>query len=77
MLSAIGRVYSVCIVWTVWRALGQLNKWLCCSLGFVGFVRFGVFEGVTCFISVVFKTKLVPLYLFIVFVYSVWSVWIV
>ena len=44
MFYGIWRVYSVCIVWIVWRGLGQLNELFCCSLGFVGFARFGVFE---------------------------------
>ena len=74
MLYAILRVYSVCIAWTVPRGLGQFNKWLCCSFGFVWFARFGVFEGVTCFISAVFKTRVVLLYLFIVFVFIVFGV---
>ena len=52
MFYVIYMVYSVFIVWTVSRVLGQLNKWLCCSLEFVRFSKFGAFVGVTCFISV-------------------------
>ena len=56
MFISIWSVYSDCIVWTVWRDLGQVNAWLCCSLGFLEFARFWVFEGVTRFIPAVNKT---------------------
>ena len=49
-------VYRVFIVWTVWKSFGLFNAWLCCSLRFLGFARFGVFERFTCFVSVVNKT---------------------
>ena len=56
MVHAIWRVYGGFIVWKVLMGLGQLNEWLCCSLEFVGFERYGVFEEVRCFISAVSKT---------------------
>ena len=73
MFYGIRRVYSVCIVWIVWRGLGQVNELMCCSLGFIGFVRFGVFErGHMFYISSKYN-----LICFSVSVYSVCSVWIV
>ena len=50
------------------RMVSLRSALLCCLIGFVGFARFGVFEGVTCFISAVNKTKFVPLDLFVVFI---------
>ena len=53
--------------------LGYLNKWLCCSLWFVWFARFGAFESGHIF-NICSKYDIIC---FSVFVYSVCRVWIV